>query len=163
MCSSDLQWHVSHAIARTEEKVGGNWVPRRRDQRHTFYADATYALNPRWQFSAAWHFHSGWPTTDVVYSLASLANSRRVLVSANGAPYGLRLPDYHRLDLRVTRRWQTRLGELRAYLDLFNVYDRMNLLGCDHQVSVSGTTVTDRRKPREQLPFLPSVGVSWAF
>jgi hypothetical protein len=61
----------------------------------------------------------------------------------------------------VTRRWQTRLGEVRAYLDLFNVYDRVNLLGFDHQVSVSGTTVNVRRKPREQLPFLPSVGVSW--
>ncbi len=156
-----LQWNVSHAIARTEERLGGRWVPRRRDQRHAFYADATYALNPRWQFSAAWHFHSGWPTTDVVYSLAPLANNRRVLVSANGEPYGLRLPDYHRLDLRVTRRWQTRLGEIRAYLDLFNVYDRVNLLGFDHQVSVSGTTVNVRRKPREQLPFLPSVGVSW--
>ena len=76
---------------------------------------------------------------------------------------GMHEADRHRLDLRLTRRWQTRLGELRAYLDLFNVYDRVNLLGYDHQVSVSGTTVTDRRKPREQLPFLPSVGVSWAF
>lgn len=158
-----LQWHLSHALARTEERVAGRWVPRRRDQRHTFYADATYAMNPRWQFSAAWHFHSGWPTTDVVYALAPLANNRRVLVSGNGEPYGLRLPDYHRLDLRVTRRFHTSRGEVRAYVDLFNVYDRMNLLGYDHQVSVSGTTVTDRRKPREQLPFLPSVGLGWEF
>ena len=156
-----LQWNVSHAVARTEERVGGRWVPRRRDQRHAFYADATYAWNPRWQFSAAWHYHTGWPTTDVVYSLATLANNRRVLVSANGEPYGLRLPDYHRLDLRVTRRFPTTRGEVRAYLDLFNVYDRLNLLGYDHQVNVSGGAVTSRRKPREQLPFLPSVGLSW--
>jgi len=158
-----LQWNVSHAIARTEERVAGRWVPRRRDQRHAFYADVTYVLNPRWQFSAAWHYHTGWPTTDVVYSLAPLANNRRVLVSANGEPYGLRLPDYHRLDLRVTRRFQTARGEVRTYLDLFNVYDRLNLLGYDHQVSVSGGTVTSRRKPREQLPFLPSIGLSWEF
>jgi hypothetical protein len=158
-----LQWNVSHAIARTEERVAGRWVPRRRDQSHAFYADVTYAWNPRWQFSAAWHYHTGWPTTDVVYSLAPLANNRRVLVSANGEPYGLRLPDYHRLDLRVTRRFQTARGEVRTYVDLFNVYDRVNLLGYDHQVSVSGGTVTSRRKPREQLPFLPSVGLSWEF
>jgi hypothetical protein len=158
-----LQWHLSYALARTEERVFGRWTPRSRDQEHAFYADATYALNPRWQFSVAWHYHSGWPTTDVVYSLTTLNNGRRLLVSANGPAFGLRLPDYHRLDLRATRRFKVRLGEVRAFLDVFNAYDRLNLLGYDHQVSVSGTQVTDRKKAREQLPFLPSVGVSWEF
>jgi hypothetical protein len=120
-------------------------------------------LNPRWQFSAAWHFHSGWPTTDVLYSLAPLANGRRVLVSANGDVYGLRLPEYHRLDLRATRRFKTKHGELRAYLDVFNAYDRTNLLGYDHRVTISGPQVSDVKKPREQLPLLPSAGVSWEF
>ena len=158
-----LRWHVSYELARTEERIAGRWVPRARDQRHAFYADATYALNARWEFSAAWRFHSGWPTTDVVYSLAPLANGRRLLVSANGAVNGLRMPDYHRLDLRATRRFKLRHGELRAFLDVFNAYDRTNLLGYDHRVTVSGLQVTDVRKPREQLPLLPSVGVSWAF
>ncbi|MBI5693902.1 MAG: TonB-dependent receptor [Verrucomicrobia bacterium] len=160
---SRWQWHVSYALARTEERLANRWVPRARDQEHSFYADVTYAPNSRWQFSAAWHFHTGWPTTDVVYSLSTLNNGRRLLVSTNGPAYGLRLPDYHRLDLRATRRFKLRLGELRAFIDLFNAYDRTNILGYDHNVSVSGTTVTDRRKAREQLPFLPSVGVSWEF
>ena len=158
-----LQWHVSYGLSRAEEQIAGRWVPRARDQEHAFYADATYALNPRWQFSAAWHFHTGWPTTDIIYSLAPLNNGRRLLVAANGPTYGLRLPDYHRLDLRATRRFKVKGGEVRAFLDIFNVYDRVNLLGYDHQVSVSGTQVTTRQKPREQLPFLPSVGVSWEF
>ena len=161
--NTPVRWHASYALARTEERLAGRWVPRSRDQRHTFYADATYAPSRRWEFSAAWHFHTGWPTTDVVYTLAPLANGRRLLVSANGAPYGLRLPSYHRLDLRATRRFQLRHGELRAFLDLFNAYDRTNLLGYDHQVTVSGLQVTDRRKPREQLPLLPSGGLSWQF
>lgn len=158
-----LQWHVSYVAARAEEQLAGRWTPRSRDQRHAFYADVTYALNPRWQFSAAWQFHTGWPTTDVIYSLASLTNGRRVVVSANGPIYGLRLPDYHRLDLRATRRFKTKRGEVRVYLDVFNAYDRTNLLGYDHRVTVAGTQVTDVKDPREQLPFLPSVGVSWEF
>ncbi len=160
---SRLAWHVSYGLSRTEERLAGVWTPRSRDQRHSFYSDFTYAPNSRWQFSASWQYHSGWPTTDVVYSFASLSNGRRVLVSANGAVYGLRLPDYHRLDLRLTRRFTLKRGELRAYLDVFNAYDRTNLIGYEHRVTVSGTQVTDMRKPREQLPFLPSAGLNWAF
>lgn len=158
-----LQWHASYVLSQAEERIAGSWRPRSRDQRHAFYADATYVLSPRWQFSAAWNFHSGWPTTDVLYSLSPLTNGRRLLVSANGPVYGLRLPDYHRLDLRATRRFKLKRGELRAYVDIFNAYDRTNLLGYDHRVTVVGTQVTDVKKAREQLPLLPSVGLSWEF
>lgn len=156
-------WNASYALSRAEEKIAGAWVPRARDQRHAIYADATYAPNARWQFSAAWQFHTGWPTTDVVYSLATLTNGRRVTVSANGAPYGLRLPDYHRLDLRATRRWTLRHGELRAFVDVFNVYDRVNLIGYDHRVAIADTRLIVTPKPREQLPLLPSIGAEWEF
>lgn len=158
-----LNWNASYALARSEELLGGRWTPRSREQRHTFYSDVTYVPNPRWQFSAAFQFHSGWPTTDTVYSLATLTNGRRVVVSANGPVYGLHLPDYHRLDLRATRRWKLTRGDLRVFIDIFNAYDRTNLIGYDHRVSVSGTQVTDVRKAREQLPLLPSAGVNWEF
>lgn len=158
-----VRWNLSYALARTEERLAGNWVPRARDQRHTVYGDITYALNPRWQFSASWQYHSGWPTTDVVYRLAPLTNGRASLVSANGAVYGLSLPDYHRLDLRATRRIKLSRGELRLFVDIFNAYDHVNLVGYDHNVTVTGTQITNVRKPREQLPLLPSAGVSWGF
>jgi hypothetical protein len=158
-----LNWNASYALARSEELLGTRWTPRSREQRHTFYSDVTYVPNPRWQFSAAFQFHSGWPTTDVAYSLAPLSNGRRVLVSANGPVYGLSLPDYHRLDLRATRRWKLTHGDLRVFLDIFNAYDRTNLIGYDHRVTVSGTQVTDVRKAREQLPLLPSAGINWEF
>jgi outer membrane receptor protein involved in Fe transport len=156
-------WNASYAFAHAEENLAGQWVPRARDQRHAFYADATYAPNPRWQFSAAWQYHSGWPTTDVIYSLAPLTNGRRLLVSTNGPVYGLRLPDYHRLDARATRRVALRRGELRLFLDLFNAYDRTNLVGYDHNVTVTGTQVADVKTPRDQLPLLPSLGAGWEF
>ena len=158
-----LTWNASYALARTEELLAGRWTPRSRDQRHTLYADVTYAPNPRWQFSTSWQFHTGWPATDIVYSLATLTNGRRVLVSANTVPYNLRLPDYHRLDLRATRRFKLSRGELRVFIDVFNAYDRTNYVSYDHRVTVTGTQITDVRKPRDQLPLLPSAGVSWEF
>ncbi len=158
-----MTWNASYALARAEEQISGRWVPRARDQRHTFYADATYAPNERWQFSAAWQFHSGTPTTDVIYSLTPLTNGRRVVVSSNGPIYSLRLPAYHRLDARVTRRFTFPRSDLRAFVDVFNAYDRENLVGFDHHVTVAGSQVTDTKTPRKQLPILPSVGASWQF
>ncbi len=158
-----LSWNASYALAQAEEQIGGTWVRRAREQRHTLHADVTYAPSRAWQFSAAWQYHTGWPTTDVVYSLATLNNGRRVTVSANGPLYGLSLPDYHRLDLRATRRFALRRGELRVFVDVFNAYDRTNYVGYSHSVTVTGTEVTSVRKPREQLPLLPSVGVAWEF
>jgi outer membrane cobalamin receptor len=161
--TAQITWRASYAIARTEEELSGQWVPRARDQRHTFYSDVTYAPNDRWQFSAAWQFHTGTPTTDLRYTLAPLPNGRRLVVSTIGSIYGLRLPAYHRLDARVTRRFTLRHGDLRAFFDLFNAYDRENVVGYDHHVSVSGTQVTDTKTPRKQLPILPSAGLSWGF
>lgn len=160
---SIFTWNASYALASAEEQLNGRWVPRAREQRHTLQTDATYAPNARWQFSAAWQYHSGWPTTDVVYSLQTLTNGRRLVVGANGPLYGLQLPAYHRLDLRATRRFALKRSELRVFLDVFNAYDRVNLIGYTHDVSISGTNVTDTREPREQLPLLPSVGLSWEF
>jgi outer membrane cobalamin receptor len=158
-----LAWNASYALARAEEKLAGRWVPRARDQRHTFHGDVTYSVNPRWQFSASWQYHTGWPTTDLVHSLTTLSTGRRVVVSTSGPVYGLRLPEYHRLDLRATRRFALRRGELRAFVDVFNAYDRVNIVGYDHPVSVAGPQLTVTRKPREQLPVLPSFGVEWEF
>jgi hypothetical protein len=46
---------------------------------------------------------------------------------------------------------------------VFNAYDRTNYVSYDHRVTVNGTQITDVRKPRDQLPLLPSAGVSWEF
>lgn len=158
-----LAWNASYALARAEEQLANGWVPRARDQRHTWRADATYSPNHRWQFSAAWQYHTGWPTTDIVYSLVTLTNGRRVAVAANSDVYGLRLPEYHRLDLRATRRIQLARSQLRLFLDIFNAYDRVNIIGYDHRVTISGTELFTTRKPRDQLPILPSVGAEWDF
>jgi hypothetical protein len=156
-------WNASYALARAEEEVERRWVPRARDQRHTWRGDVTYALNPRWEFSMAAQFHTGWPTTDVRYSLVSLTNGQRVTVAANGPIYGERLPAYHRLDLRATRRIALRDSQLRVFVDVFNAYDRVNVIGYDHRVTVAGADVIATRRPREQLPVLPSMGVEWGF
>ena len=156
-------WTASYALARAEEILNGRAVPAARDQRHTVRLEATYALNTRWNFSASWHYHSGWPTTEVSYILIPLNNGKRYAQRVVGPAYAAQLPDYHRLDLRATRRWEFRRSQLTAAVDLFNAYNRTNLIGYAYSPVVSGTTVKTSREARDLLPLLPSVGVTWEF
>ncbi len=156
-------WSAGYAWARAQERVGNRQVPRARDQRHTLLAELNHAPNPRWNWSAAWQYHTGWPTTDVGYVLVPLSNGRRAVQRVIGAPYATRLPAYHRLDVRVTRRWTLPWGEVRAFLDIFNAYDRVNLLGYSTTPVVQGSQVDVRREPKDLLPFVPSAGVEVTF
>ncbi|MEN9813313.1 MAG: hypothetical protein RL479_1999, partial [Verrucomicrobiota bacterium] len=125
--SSRWNWNASYSLAKAEDRVEGRWLPRSRDQRHAVSADATFVPARDWQLSAAWSFHSGWPTTGTSYRLESLTEGRQVAVPIVGPAYALRLPDYHRLDLRLARRFAGPWGEWRVHLDLFNAYGRRNL------------------------------------
>ena len=156
-------WSASYALARAEETVGARTVPTARDQRHTVIADLSYVPDARWSFSAAWQYHTGWPTTDVGYVIIPLNNGRRFVQRVVGPAYADRLPAYHRLDLRATRRWVLKRGEVRAFVDLFNAYDHANLVGYTYSATVQGSQVTAQPKPKDLLPFLPSLGVEYDF
>ena len=158
-----VAWHASYSLSRSEDRVDGRWMPRARDQRHAIYADLTYTPNQRWQVSAAWNFHSGWPTTESSFRVEPGVGGRPLVVPFVGPAYGQRLPDYHRLDLRVSRRIPTARGELRLHLDVFNAYDRENLLGYLSRPLWRGGQLEVVREPRAQLPLLPSVGATWEF
>ena len=97
------------------------------------------------------------------YRLDTLANgapnvTRTFPRLANG-----RLPVYHRLDLRTSRRWRLGRGELTTFVEAFNAYNRRNVRGFDYEVRVEGDTVIVRPLPRTLLPALPTIGVTWRF
>ncbi|MFT3829435.1 MAG: TonB-dependent receptor [Opitutaceae bacterium] len=156
-------WSASYAFVRSEERIAGRWVPKIRDQRHTLYLDITYVPAPKWQLSASWQYHTGWPITDVGYFMAPDPVGGEYPAFYYKATNATRLPGYHRLDLRATRRFSLRHGVLRAYVDLFNVYDRKNQYSYDHHFTVENGEIVVTRSPRSMFPFLPSAGLSWEF
>ena len=77
--------------------------------------------------------------------------------------YGKRLPAYQRVDVRVTRRKQTRTGEWRAFFEVINLTNHENVLGYD--VFTVGDADSGLRLVRETetwFSILPSLGVSWS-
>jgi hypothetical protein len=139
-------------------------VPRNWDQRHTFYADMTYVPAPGWQLSCSWQYHTGWPYTDINYSLVTLNNGSVVYTWTYGPVRDLRAPAYPRLDVRATRTFRLERGTLRLFVDIFNAYDRENKVGFDdHYAWVAQGQLHVRKTSGTMLPLLPSAGVSWEF
>ena len=76
----------------------------------------------------------------------------------------LRLPAYHRLDVRVSKDFDVGRGVLQAYLDVFNVYNRRNLRSYGFWPRVdNGQVRTVREDGEELLPILPTIGFRWEF
>ena len=157
-------WGASYAYAVNEDQVGGRWMPRYWDQRHTFYMDVTYVPARDWQLSAAWQFHTGWPYTDQNFHLVHLNNGEVTYAWYYGQTNALRAPAYHRLDLRATRTYRFAQGTLRVFVDIWNAYDRKNEAGFDsHYAYVSSGQLVVVKTPGKMLSILPSAGLSWEF
>jgi hypothetical protein len=158
-------WSGHYALASAEDEIDGEWVPRRHDQRHTVGFDATYRPNDRWLLAGAWSFHTGWPTTETVFTVDTLADGSVKFNRTYPDLHGIRVPSYHRLDFRVTRNFQLGHGALQAYLDLFNVYGRTNIRSYNYWASLydNNRLVVGRNNGQELLPFLPSIGFRYEF
>lgn len=160
-----LSWTASYVRASARDRVDGRWVARPLDQRHTVTLDAGWRPTPQWSVGMAWLYHSGWPATSFQVTADTLRDGAVLVRHVYGERNAERLDHYHRLDARVSRRFDVGGGRLSMFLDVFNVYDRRNprvprTLGTDYAVpGREGNTLNFD----VLLPRVPSFGVAWQF
>jgi hypothetical protein len=151
-----LSGWMSYSLARVTDTIDGAAVPRSWDQRHAITFSVNYQYARHWNLNLAGTWHSGWPTTPL---LAHLDGTR--LLTQLGPRNSTRLPDYERLDLRVSRT----VGALSFFVELFNLLAHENMTRVDtfdFQQDAGGeviaTPVTE-----SVVGILPSFGVTWRF
>lgn len=154
-------WWANYTYSTTDDILDRRKQPRGFDQPHALNLDLDHRIGSHWRLNFAWRFHSGWPTTSLTFSETIDEDGEPVFTPELGPIYGERLPDYHRLDLRVGREWQLRRGQLSVYVDLQNVYDRGNVAGFDFQFDDETGRVVGTAE--EWAGFLPSGGIRWDF
>lgn len=153
-----LEWWLNYAYSRTEDEIEGIRIPRQIDQRHTVNVDVNYDLGRQWDVNLAWRFHSGWRITPV--SLEERDGSDE-LVPVLGRLNSESVSDYHRLDVRVSRKRRITLGTLTFFLDVQNLYDRKNVAGFDLEIDEEAGEIV---ASEERWPgFFASVGFSLEF
>jgi hypothetical protein len=157
---------LAYSYARAEDRLAGESVPRSLDQPHTLALDLNVRLARAWNLNLAWRYHTGWPTTpvraDVTAGPADPDNSETPELAAVFGPLNSeRLPPYHRLDLRASRRWALRSGGLTFFVDVQNLYDRRNLSGFNVLPAEDGGGL--KLEEEHWTGIFPSLGIVWEF
>jgi hypothetical protein len=158
--AAPLSGWISYTLASVTDTIvdttGGRNVPRSWDQRHAMTFSANYRRGARWNFNLAGTWHSGWPTTPL---LARVEGTQ--LLTELGRRASTRLPDYQRLDFRVSRT----VGAFGFFIELLNVLAHENVTRVntfDFTQSANGD-VTAQPVTESVLGIVPSFGVTWRF
>ena len=136
------------------------------DRRHNVNIVVTYRMGATesWEISGRWNYGSAFPFTQTqgYYEKLTFNNGIYGDYTTDNGDLGIvyadlnggRLSDYHRLDLNVKKRFQfSENSRLDVDLSFINVYNRKNVFYRDR---ITGETIY-------QLPFVPSLGVIFAF
>lgn len=122
-----LSGWVAYSLLKGEvELEQGGTVPSRIDVTHGLTAVGKLAIATAWELGTTARYATGRPYTPVLGAIADPAAMGEPL---HGAIHSERLPDFQRLDVRLTHIGMMRNRRFVAYLELLNALDRPNVMG----------------------------------
>ena len=164
--SNRLTWTLGYAYGIAKEIAGGTKIFRQHDRRHSFAISSNYQFAPMWHLYLSWRFYTGEPRTPLEHNKVLLDESRFVCDRQFGNVHSARMPAYHSLDFRITKRSPYRHWELSWYFQILNLYNHRNL----DQYAFSEVRdektgiITDCVIEEEPLfPIVPTLGVTVNF
>ena len=143
-------------------------ISKRRDYESTalydFEYDRPHILNlifgiemgSGWQIGAKFQYASGNPYTPAI-GVIEKNNSFYVL---EGDKNSARYPDYHKLDIRIDKQFVFETWSFSLYLDLWNVYNRDNIISYSFKADENGVLSST---PRYDMGIAPIVGITAKF
>jgi hypothetical protein len=177
---SPLYGWLSYALSWAYRQQKGVRYPFEYDRRHVLNLVLGWRISSRLELNATWTYGTGFPWTVpvgikpriVVEPDSTGKPVPRIDTDWRGVAFvvdrgGLenlnrgRLPDYHRLDVRLTTFTQWFGKRWRLYLDVANVYNRANLLAITYRVDPETLSIEER--PVRMLPILPTFGLTVEF
>lgn len=149
----------SYTLGWAFKEVDGERYNPRYDSRHTYNLIFAYNFSEGWSASANWNFSSGLPFTQLIGYYNKLYFENQFLrwsALNNKNPYPIlagrnlgRLPDYHRLDLSLSKKFIFDNFNLYIDLSVLNVYNRENIFYFDRETG----------EKANMIPFLPTATV----
>lgn len=154
---------IGYTYSRTERLIDGInnnlWYPAKQDIKHDISVVAIYDFNKKWSASASWVFNTGSAVT---------FPSGKYLINGNIQYYyternGYRMPDYHRLDIGVTRLLKkTKKFESSLNFSVYNAYGHKNPFSIDFEQDENNPAKTNAVMTY-LFTYVPSVTYNFKF
>lgn len=151
---------VSYSLAEVKYNFAdyGKAFYANQDVRNELKLVGIYKLK-NWDFSATWIYASGRPYTAPTggYQLTLLDGTTHDYITVTDKN-GLRLPDYHRLDIAATLNFKGKSGAARSIsASIFNLYNRTNTWYKEFQIESSEIVETSVN----YLGLTPNISFTW--
>ena len=164
--SSRLAWTLGYAYGIAEESAGGTTIFRQYDRRHAFAISSNYQFAPTWHLYLSWRFHTGEPRTPLNHEEVRLADGTLACDRQFGGTHTARMPAYHSLDFRITKRSPSRRWELSWYFQMLNLYNHTNVdQYAFSEIRAEGTDTLIGCEIEEEplFPIVPTLGITINF
>lgn len=149
------RWWLSYTRSKAEDLVDAQWL-RRSWQENWSVKSGFVWTGSNWTVSTSLVTRSGWPI-----SVPEVQNGEIVVQAFNDRSF----ERFRSLDVRASRLFDLRHGELEAFVQVVNLFDQNNACCYEYDVSADpGGGVTDLNISTQQwLPSIPALGVLWTF
>ena len=146
----------SYSVSRRKDDTAEPLYDFEYDRPHIINLIAGIEAGSGWQVGAKFQFASGNSYTPVV----GVERRGGVYYLIDGEKNSARNPDYHKLDIRIDKQFLLGSQSLTVYLDLWNVYNRENIIAYTFKADASGTVV---KSTRPDFGITPILGITAKF
>jgi hypothetical protein len=150
----------AYSLDRSDWSDGDRVYSRDFDALHTLALANTFRIGPDWDVGVSYRFRTGTPYTEQKWRREGDAWTLN-----EDQPNAARLPDYHRVDLRVTRRFRFDGWEMSVWGEALNLTNHDNVLWYAWRLRRPDGSVRDdpERVARTGVPGIPSLGIEARF
>ncbi|MDE0424231.1 MAG: TonB-dependent receptor [Candidatus Poribacteria bacterium] len=119
----------SYTHAERRESPDATYQPYLFDNTHIVSVVGNYSFTPNFEIGAKWQYLSGTsevPISSVVLIQDPVTRGLNPLLASADEQLSTELAPYHKLDLRVSYKWNVWGLQIGGFLDVLNVYNRKN-------------------------------------
>jgi hypothetical protein len=154
---------VGYTLSRTERKIDkindGSWYAARQDATHDVSVVGIYDINKKWAVSATWLYVTGNAVTFPSGKYEINGVTQYYYTERNG----YRMPDYHRMDIGVTKYFKkSNRFESSLNFSVYNLYGRKNAYTIDFEDNPNDPTKT-QAVMTYLFTYVPSITYNFKF
>ena len=165
---------ISYAYTHAERRENPDVVyqPYLFDNTHIVSIVANYNFNPDFEIGAKWQYLSGTseaPISTLILIQDPVTRGLNPLFAGLDQALSAELTPYHKLDLRISHKWNIRGVKIGGFIEVLNVYNRKNTIKFileEGTFEVQGEELEIEEQEvgeGSQLPLLPYFGLTVEF